>query len=1311
MANIGRPRGPSRPVVDLSKSAGYHPAQMEPKTPDGWGLSSARFPSRIDSPESTAASEVASLLEMVGQQKETVNTLEKAGEPRDAERRIAARILDQLTELLTEKSGAPAGSSQAQFKTLEALSDLFHFDVPPSHRGSQLGRAVTGAKRAAMRGLLPFHVEVLRPQQRFDSELVHCLRQVASLRRSAAGPALAPSFRATLGPLVNPTDWQPQSHRGGVAATAVGLAKRSYLTAAKKFLSPFLAQQRKWNSLALETVCAAAGETLLPDQALALTQALRAASDPLAAPSATPPSRGAPFWEELFRKQKAFNHHTVDILSALLKVPFAPQAQPDYPGWLGRHEPGEILEAARKVAGFSYQPLLSVVVPLHETPAPLLHACIESVRAQSYPHWELCLVDDGSRAPHLRTELERLSREDKRIRFRRLEQNVGIALATNQALALTSGEFVAFLDHDDTLAPHALAEVVARLNLEPTLDVLYSDEDKLDVQGVRVQPFFKPNWSPDFLRSGNYLCHFLVVRRTLGESLAWIRPGFDGAQDFDFILRLTERSERVGHIPRILYHWRMTPHSTAQDVQNKPAASDAGVRALQEHLDRCKEAGVAEAPLPTTYRVRYALPTTPLVSIIVPHKDKAHLTAKLVQTLVEFTSYPRWELILVSNNSVEPKTEEFLASLHHPGIHKRTWNHPFNYSAINNFAVKEAKGEVLLFLNNDIELTHQGWLEELLGQALRPSVGAVGPKLLFPNGTVQHAGVVVGLGGFAGHPFAGLPDGARTAYSHHRWTRNVLAVTGACLMMRRDVFDAIGGFDERFIVCGSDVDLCLRVVRKGLRVVYTPWAHAIHDESATRRVDQIPEGDFWNSIRAYQPWLRMGDPFYNPNLSLVAGDGSFREDNRTAEELASEFLVSLIPQDSGKGPSARTRFQEEISHDTRTLDYPAQTMQTARTEEPRKMAALQRRGVRKVSWLVPYFKHPYGGIHTLLRFGDLLHRRHGVQSKFVVYDAPHVRTSELEGKVATLFPDFSGTFQVLNGKNEVERLAPSDLCIATFWMSAYLVLRNRNAAAHAYFVQDFEPLFYPAGTLYALAEQTYRLGLFGIFNTQGLYEHITSTYPMQGTWFEPAVDAHVFSDGERAAHKGAVRVFFYGRPSVDRNAFELGIACLKALKAKYGKEVEIVSAGELWRPQDFGLRGVVENLGVLPYERTADLYRKSDVGLCFMFTKHPSYLPFELMASGVTVVTNDNPANVWLLKHERNCLLAPPTFSSILQQLVRAVEDGPLRARIGKAAAERIRETSWEQQVDKVYASLDHAGRQGLERPSLAAPTTGDKGL
>ncbi len=547
-----------------------------------------------------------------------------------------------------------------------------------------------------------------------------------------------------------------------------------------------------------------------------------------------------------------------------------------YQLWLQQHQLTlhVIVQMKTELENFLYNPFISIITPVYNTEERWLRKAIESVRGQIYPYWELCLVDDASTEAHVKMVLEEYAASDPRVRVKYLTQNEGIAGASNHALGLTTGEFVGLLDHDDELSPEALFEVVKRLNEYPTLDLLYSDEDKLEMDGQRVDPFFKPDWSPDLLLSMNYITHLSVFRRSLLQELGGFRRGFEGSQDYDLLLRFTERTNKIAHIPRILYHWRKIPGSAAASTTAKTFAYEAGRKAIENALGRRGDEGQVESFMPGCYAVRYRLLSTPLVSIIIPNKNRWQLLQQCLHSIEEKTSYLQYEIIIIDNDSTEPETLRNLDSL------SRRWRvdryaGPFNFAAINNFAAAQAKGEYLLFLNNDTEVIRDDWLTAMVEQAQRPDVGVVGAKLLYPDGRNQHAGVVLGVGGVAGHAFKGLPEHNLDYFGLAAVVRNCSAVTAACMMVPRRVFEEVSGFDERLRVAFNDVDLCLRVRCKGYLIVYTPFALLYHHEGATRGALHPLEDEelFW---KLWGDLIRRGDPYYNPNLTLSREDWTLR---------------------------------------------------------------------------------------------------------------------------------------------------------------------------------------------------------------------------------------------------------------------------------------------------------------------------------------------------------------------------------------------------------------------------------------------------
>ncbi|MCR6663417.1 MAG: glycosyltransferase family 2 protein [Luteimonas sp.] len=529
-------------------------------------------------------------------------------------------------------------------------------------------------------------------------------------------------------------------------------------------------------------------------------------------------------------------------------------------------------------------PLISIVLPVYQTPERWLRRCLDSVQAQLYANWELCVSDDASADPRVMEVVREYAAEDPRIRFVRRDVNGHISESSNSALSLATGEYVSFLDHDDELRPHALLEMAAAIDADPALDLLYSDEDKIDGDGKRFDPYFKPDWNPDLLRAQNYLCHFTVVRRSLVEQAGRFRPSFEGAQDHDLFLRCAERTvgARIRHVPRVLYHWRAIAGSTALARGEKDYASSAGERAVQSHLDRIAPGAHVEVLPRGHYRVAWPLPApAPKVSILIPTRDHVDLLRQCVSSIVERTTYPDYEIVIVDNQSSQADALRYLDEVRSDQrIKVLKYDAPFNFSAINNAAVDAATGSIVCLLNNDIEVISPGWLEEMAGHASRPDIGAVGAMLYYPNDLIQHGGVLLGIGGVANHAFCGEPRGYGGHGGRALVAQNVSAVTAACLMVRREVYLQVGGMDERLAVAFNDVDFCLRVREQGYRNLWTPHAELYHHESASRGAEDNPEkvARFAREVAFMQDrWghVLQDDPAYNPNLTLAFAMRSF----------------------------------------------------------------------------------------------------------------------------------------------------------------------------------------------------------------------------------------------------------------------------------------------------------------------------------------------------------------------------------------------------------------------------------------------------
>jgi GT2 family glycosyltransferase len=522
-----------------------------------------------------------------------------------------------------------------------------------------------------------------------------------------------------------------------------------------------------------------------------------------------------------------------------------------------------------EATAFAYRPLISVIMPVFNVEAALLRQAVESVERQVYRNWELCIADDCSTRPDTRAELERLSEADpgKKVTF--LQRNTGISGASNAAINLADGEFIALLDHDDELAPDALFEMVKLLNEHPDTDIIYSDEDKLDERGRHVQAFLKPDWSPELLLSNMYTCHLGLYRKSLIDKIGGFRDGFEGAQDYDLMLRLSERTDKIRHIHKVLYHWRRAAGSTAVEYGTSAggkSATASSLKALGETLSRREIRGTIETGLfDGSYRVRPAIPAGVLASIIIPTRDRPENLARCVESIRKRTNCSNYEIIIVDNQSVEKKTQDYFASLtDDPRITVIPYDAEFNFSAINNLAAEAARGDFLVFLNNDTEVIEVGWLEAMLEVTQLPGVAVTGAKLLYPDDTIQHAGVVLWHCGTAGHLHSRLPRHEHGYFGMANIIRNCSAVSAACMTVRKEVFQELGGFDTTYRISYQDVDFCLRVQESGYRIVYTPFALLYHHESAStgRRTNEREERFFRQEWSARTPV----DRYYNINF-------------------------------------------------------------------------------------------------------------------------------------------------------------------------------------------------------------------------------------------------------------------------------------------------------------------------------------------------------------------------------------------------------------------------------------------------------------
>jgi glycosyltransferase involved in cell wall biosynthesis len=793
------------------------------------------------------------------------------------------RLLEQIRALETDKVRLHALDSfqhaklQAERQQVEQLRGELTLATETAHR---LARSLDEANVQAR-----IQVDkVRRMTASFSWQVTGPLRSLRRVfidgrKRPAPGPAPAPAIAPGLPYMIDePTDWSDVPPTGClrgwvIAATGAAIVGVRLRAANRMFAATY--------GLARPDV--AAGH---PDHP-------RAGHSGFSLDFELPPQSSQVFVLEALLEDGGW--HCFATPSATIVADTPSHLRRDYSTWVRRFD---TLTLERRV-GYrariealppEQRPLISLLLPVYNTPEKWLLKAIESVRGQLYPHWELCIANDASTAAPIRPLLDDYSRRDARIKVVHREQNGHISAASNSALEVATGEFTALLDHDDELAPHALAEVVFALAAQPALEFVYSDEDKIDESGRRFDPYFKPDWNPDLFLGQNFTCHLSVFRTARLRAIGGFRIGFEGSQDWDLTLRAVEGLDPalIHHIPRVLYHWRAIPGSTALVIdQKQDYPFIAAKKALTEHLQRTAVPGELVAVAGRHWRIRRALPApAPKVSIIIPTKNAEGLLRLTITSIVAKTSYPNYEIIVVDNGSDAPATLAYLEELRRSGTRVLPYTAPFNFSAINNFAAQQADGAVLAFLNNDLEVISPEWLDEMVAQAVRPEIGAVGAMLYYPNDTIQHAGAVLGLtgpagkDGVAGHAFKGLKRGEEGQRNRARLVQNYSAVTAACLVIRRDVFEQVGGFNERDLaVAFNDIDFCLRVLQAGYRNLWTPFAEFYHHESASRGTEDTPEKlERFAGEAAYmrRTWARIldNDPAYNPNLSLQHEDFS-----------------------------------------------------------------------------------------------------------------------------------------------------------------------------------------------------------------------------------------------------------------------------------------------------------------------------------------------------------------------------------------------------------------------------------------------------
>ena len=906
---------------------------------------------------------------------------------------------------------------------------------------------------------------------------------------------------------------------------------------------------------------------------------------------------------------------------------------------------------------------LSIIIPVYNVDEDRFRRTLNSLVKQSCKDFEICISDGGTKK--IKNIVEEFT-DKLDIKYASARKKLGISENTNAALELAGGEYVGFLDHDDLLAPTAVKDSLEKLS--EGFSAVYSDEDITDDSGKVLNKLFKPDFSPDLLYAQNYICHFLVVKRELARKIGGFNSEYDGAQDYDFILRIVEQTKKIGHVQKILYHWLSTEESTSTNSDAKPYAQVAGLKALDAHLKRVygKQAEAVETDNLFVYQPRYHSLKNQKVDIIIPMRDKWILSDACVSSILKKTKYKNYQITIIDNGSEEAVTKKWLSEIVKTDKHIRVLSadFEFNWSKLQNFGIKNSDADVFVFLNNDTIIVDEDWLEILGEQAVRPEVGAVGPLLLYEDGTIQHAGVVIGLGGFADHVYKGAPAvHAGVNFISPMVQRDVLAVTGACMAISRKTLDKIGLFDEKFLICGSDVEICIRAYEMGLYNVYTPNTKLAHLESKSRS-SKIPDVDFRLSRLTYQKYWDNGDPFYNSNLNynfLIPFEAPKGYNASKKTKLKKSIKRSTVIRKTYSGmrtvlKSSRVavkvyrklrRVKGAVNAESRHEKVPSEDF---RVSEIKEIAAVKIKPVSekiRINLLVPSLnqEHVFGGIATALKFFDQFSAEQ-FDKRLVVTDMPLRRKS--------LSEKYSNFTFVKNGVESSEPLqiveiadpndckiaiSRNDIFIATAWWTAYSIAplvkwqkteyNLRKARPLIYLIQDFEPGFYNWSSRYVSAESTYQLDIptIAVFNSKELREFFSKRdYHFEKEYhFDPILNdklkQHLMNDAEVPRKK---QIIVYGRPGTPRNAFEIVV---DALRKTFKDRDDINSWKFLSMGEDHAdviIKGSAHlvSLGKLTLDDYAKTMEESYLAVSLMVSPHPSYPPLEMSSFGVRVITN-----------------------------------------------------------------------------------------
>lgn len=905
----------------------------------------------------------------------------------------------------------------------------------------------------------------------------------------------------------------------------------------------------------------------------------------------------------------------------------------------------------------------SIVMPVYNVEIKWLEKAIESVKRQNYVNWEICMADDCSTKEGVREYLK--SVESDKIKVAYLEKNQGISGASNAAAALATGDYIVLMDNDDAITYDALYEFLRKIK-ETDADIVYSDQNIIDEFDNGREPLYKPDWSPDLFLSQMYIGHLLGFKKSLFDLVGGFRTEFNGSQDYDLVLRMIEHTDKIEHVSKVLYGWRDLPSSTATNPGSKPYAQTAGLNAIQSHLDRIYGEGKATA-LETedlfVYDVRYHYDVMPKVSVIIPTKDHVDLLKQDIDSIEELTTYKDYEIIVLDNNSEKEESfkyfEEVQKQYSNVTVHKAAFE--FNWSKLNNYGMTLAKGDVYVFMNNDMKLITPDWLERLAEKAMRDDVGIVGGLLLYEDDTIQHAGVVVGIQGWADHIYKGMkPVHYGSPYVSPMVTRNVTACTGALMAISKKVIERIGGFDEDFIICGSDIEICIRAYLRGYVNIYDPHIKLYHYESKSRD-SYIPEVDFEMSAFAYRTYREEGDPYYNCNLDYNLTTPTVTNRNQFVK-MESDVMRSINEKNSGtKMPESEVAIAEILKYEFRKSDF----------------------SEKRINLLVPSInpEHVFGGISTALKFFEKLIEESGYCSRIILTDATPSRTALKQYKDKYTYvkasKDSDARHQIVGYSDRYMQSIPvseNDYFMFTGWWTAYCAqeaylefTKETGIKPNKFinFIQDYEPGFYPWSSRYLLADSTYRneYPQLAVFNSKLLHEFfIQNGYSFYKEYeFDPVLNGKLKEILEKNFGKvnKKKQILVYGRPSVDRNAFSIVVSSLKKWveNQKDIEDWEILSAGEYHLPVDLGRGKELVSVGKLTIEQYAQTMLDTYAGISLMSSPHPSYPPLEMSVFGIKVITN-NYSNKDLSSFNSNITSVASASPSVIAAKLNEICDG-----------------------------------------------------